>query len=272
MTTTPLDRLRAAAGGSTPLVPVAGSLGITIDSVDEGSVTARLAPAPAVLRGPGPAFVMVDMVLSAVVSTVLPADRAISTLTMHWVGTGPFPADPGPLTADGAVVHLADDSALSTGRLTDADGRVLAVVTNRSALLPPPPGGRRVGSTEQPDGPAGLTALGLDGGPSHWTGVGAPALSNTTGALQGGVLAAVATHALDVAVAAARPELAGAAFDLDVTFLRGIPADGAGFSVTAQPLHAGRRLAAARAELHDSAGRLAVAASSAHWRGSTDTR
>lgn len=272
MTTTPLERLRAAAGGSAPLVPVAGSLGITVDSVDEGRMVARLAPSPAVLRGPGPAFVLVDMVLSAVVATVLPSDHAISTLTLHWAGTCPFPSPAGPLVATGTVVHVTGDSALSTGKLTDADGEVLATVTNRSALLPLPPGGRRGNHAERPAGPTGFTALDLTGGPSHWTGASAPALSNTVGALQGGVVAAVATHALDEAVGAARPELAGATFDLDVTYLRGIPSDGSGFSVTAQPLHAGRRLAAARAELHDGAGRLAVVASSAHWRGSADTR
>ncbi|WP_214405202.1 PaaI family thioesterase [Pseudonocardia lacus] len=266
MTTTPLERLRAAAGGSAPLVPVAGSLGITVDSVDEGRMVATLAPSPAVLRGPGPAFVMIDMVLSAVVATVLPSDHAISTLTLHWAGTRPFPDPAGPLVATGSVVHLTQDSALSTGELTDADGEVVATVTNRSALLPLPPGGRGGGRAQQPD-PVGFAALGLTGGPSRWTGVSAPALSNTAGALQGGVVAAVATHALDAAVAAARPELAGATFDLDVTYLRGIPSDGSGFAVAAQPLHAGRRLAAARAELHDSAGRLAILASSAHWRG-----
>ncbi|MCO1654237.1 PaaI family thioesterase [Pseudonocardia humida] len=272
MTTTPLERLRAAAGGSAPLVPVAASLGITVDSVDEGRMVARLAPAPAVLRGPGPAFVMIDMVLSAVVATVLPSDHAISTLTLHWAGTGPFPDPVGPLVATGTVVHLAADSALSTGTLTDADGEVLATVTNRSALLPLPPDGRRGGRGAPSGGPVGLTALDLAGGPSRWTAVGAPPLSNTAGALQGGVVAAVATHALDAAVAAVRPELAGATFDLDVTYLRAIPSDGSDFSVTAQPLHAGRRLAAARAELHDSAGRLAVVASSAHWRGGAEHR
>jgi acyl-coenzyme A thioesterase PaaI-like protein len=271
VTTTPLERLRAAAVGSEPLVPVAGALGISVDSVDEGAMTARLAPAPAVLRGPGPAFVLIDMVLSAVVTTVLPTDHAISTLTLHWAGTGPFPEPTAPLIATGTVLHVTADSALSTGRLLDADGEVIATVTNRSALLPLPDGMRRPGSRDEPfDGSGGLTALDLSGGPSRWTGVGAAALSNTAGAVQGGVVAAVATHALDHAVGAARPHLAGATFDLDVTYLRAVPADGSAFTVDATVLHSGRRLAAGRAEMHDSAGRLAIVASSAHWRGSTD--
>jgi acyl-coenzyme A thioesterase PaaI-like protein len=273
VTTTPLERLRAAAVGSDPLVPVAGALGITVDSVDEGAMTARLAPAPAVLRGPGPAFVMIDMVLSAVVTTVLPTDHAISTLTLHWAGTGPFPAPTAPLTATGTVLHVTADSALSTGQLLDADGEVVATVTNRSALLPLPAGGRRPGRRGEPlDGPVGLTGLELAGGPSRWSGTGAPPLSNTAGAVQGGVVAAVVTHALDHAVGAARPHLAGATFDLDVTYLRAVPADGSTFTVDATVLHAGRRLAAGRAEMHDSAGRLAVVASSTHWRGNADGR
>ena len=81
------------------------------------------------------------------------------------------------------------------------------------------------------------------------------------------MVAAVVTHAPDEAVAAQRPNLAGAAFDLDLTHLRPVPADGSGFSVTTHVVHPGRRLAAARAELHDNAGRLAVVASSTLWRG-----
>jgi acyl-coenzyme A thioesterase PaaI-like protein len=73
---------------------------------------------------------------------------------------------------------------------------------------------------------------------------------------------------MDEVIARARPHLAGAATDLDVTFLRPVPADGSAFSVEAEPLRTGMRLAAATARVLDGAGRLAVVASVAHWRGS----
>jgi uncharacterized protein (TIGR00369 family) len=267
VTTTPLDRLRAATG-SAP-VPVAVSLGIAIESVDEGRMTARLADAaPAVLRGPGPALVMMDMVLSAVITTVLPTERAISTLTLHWAGTGPFPTAAGPLVGIGTVVHVTEDSALSTGQLVDDSGDVVAIVTNRSALLPRPDGWTGGWAAAQaPDGPPGFTALDLDGGPSRWTGVGAPSLSNTVGAVQGGVVAAVCAHVLDEVVGAARPHLAGATVDLDVTYLRPVPSDGSAFAVDAEPVHTGSRLSAARAGIRDATGRLAITAAATHWRG-----
>jgi uncharacterized protein (TIGR00369 family) len=267
VTTTPLDRLRAATG-SAP-VPVAVGLGIAIEEVDEGRMVARLAePAPSGLRGPGPALVMMDMVLSAVVATVLPAERAISTLTLHWAGTGPFPDATGPLVGVGTVVHVTDDSALSTGQLLDGDGGVVATVANRSALLPRPAGwDGGWAAADAPDGPPGFAALGLTGTAPRWTGVGAASLSNTAGAVQGGVVAAVTAHVLDEVIGAARPHLAGATVDLDVTYLRPVPADGSGFAVTAEPVHTGSRLSAARAEVRDSAGKLAIVASATHWRG-----
>lgn len=268
MTITPLERLRAAADRSVPLVPVAASIGYLVDSVEEGALVARLpALPPAVLRGPGAVLPLVDMVLSAVITTLLPADRAISTLTLHWAGTGPLPPPGTTLVATGGVQHVGADDAISTGTVVDGDGAVVATVSSRAALLPRPDTAAAAGEVTFTGGP-GLAGLEVTGGPAGWRALGIPSLSNVLGNVQGGVLAAVAAHAIDEVVGAHRPHLAGSAADLDVTFLRPVGADGSAFAVSAEPIRTGMRLAAARAEVRDGAGHLAAVVTAAHWRGS----
>jgi uncharacterized protein (TIGR00369 family) len=268
VTTTPLERLRAAAAGSRPLVPVAASLGFVIDALAEGEMTARMPEPPApTLRGPGPVLALVDMVLSASVSSALPTPHAISTLTLHWSGARPLPTS-GPLVSTGRVTHLDGDSALGAGTLVDGAGELVATVSCRCALVPQP--GHGPASDGEPAGvrpERGVAGLQLAGGGATWRALGVPWLGNTAGGVQGGIVAAVAAHAMDEVIGAARPHLAGAATDLDVTYLRPVPADGSAFTVEVEPLHTGRRLAAATARVHDGAGRLAVVASAAHWRG-----
>jgi acyl-coenzyme A thioesterase PaaI-like protein len=268
VTTTPLERLRAAAAGSKPLVPVAASLGFVIDALAEGEMTARMPEPPdPTLRGPGPVLALVDMVLSASVSSALATPHAISTLTLHWSGARPLPAT-GPLISTGSVTHLDRDSALGAARLVDGAGELIATVSCRCALVPQPDHGPA--SDGRPAGvrpERGIAGMALTGGPTTWRALGVPWLGNTAGGVQGGIVAAVAAHAMDEVIARARPHLAGAATDLDVTFLRPVPADGSAFSVEAEPLRTGMRLAAATARVLDGAGRLAVVASAAHWRG-----
>ena len=268
MTITPLERLRAAADRSAPLVPVAATFGYLIDSVEPGALVARLpALPPAVLRGPGAVLPLVDMVLSAVISTVLPGERAISTLTMHWAGAGALPPPGTTLVATGSVLSVDEDDAISTGTVVDGAGAVVATISSRAALMPRP--GAMVGAGEVgPAGGAGFAELQVTRGPQDWRALGVASLSNLVGNVQGGVLAAVAAHAVDEVIGAARPHLAGAAADLDVTFLRPVRADGSAFAVTAEPIRTGMRLAAARAEVRDGVGRLAAVVNAAHWRGS----
>jgi len=268
VTTTPLERLRAAAEGARPIVPVAASLGFAIDALDAGAMTARMPEPPdPTLRGPGPVLALVDMVLTASVSSALPTPHAIGTLTLHWSGTRPLPAT-GPLVATGSVAHLDAGGALVTGRLTDGVGELVATVSSRCALLPAPATGPAADGRPAAERPErGVAGLRLAGGPTTWRALGVPWLGNTAGGVQGGIVAAVAAHAMDEVIATAQPQLAGAATDLDVTYLRPVPADGAEFTVEAEPLRTGKRLAAATARVLDGAGRLAVVASAAHWRG-----
>jgi uncharacterized protein (TIGR00369 family) len=85
--------------------------------------------------------------------------------------------------------------------------------------------------------------------------------------LHGGVAAAVIADALAGGLDAVAPRLAGAPADYEVTFLRGLPADGGRVTTRTSPVRVGARFAVVRTELHDAAGRPAVVGTASRWRG-----
>jgi len=265
---TSLERLRSVAAARTSLAPIHSGLGTLLDEVEPGHVRAHIPALPAAeLRGVGPIPVLADLVLSGAVSTTLPANTFVTTLTMHVSTLGPLPPTGAPLHGTGHLTSADVDSAVSTATIADADGRPVAVLTSRCAMVTAPAGSTRP-THERRAVPAPFAGLDLvAGADGEFAATAAATLANSAGAVQGGVLAAVVAHALDVAIGAARPALAGGLCDLDVTFLRGVPTDGATFTVHPDVLRAGLRFASAHAELRDAGGRLSVVASAAQWRG-----
>ena len=146
---------------------------------------------------------------------------------------------------------MAGATAVSRAEVYAADGRPVAQVGARCAVLPSTGGGELFHDPVDPDPFAAL-------GPELRA---AATLANSAGGVQGGVLAAVVGHRIAEAIGA--PD--AAACDYDVTFVRGIAADGAGMAVDVEVRHGGRRLVAADARLRDSRGRVAVIASAACW-------
>ncbi|MBN9102233.1 MAG: hypothetical protein J0I49_29660 [Pseudonocardia sp.] len=263
---TPLERLRAIAAAGESLAPVHSALGTVVDHAEPGHVRAHVPGLPmGELRGVGPIPVLADLVLSGAVSTNLPAGAFVTTLTMHVTTLGPLPPAGAPLHASGRLISADPDNAVSSAEIDDGAGRTVAVLTSRCAIVGEPSRNDRPAHERRPV-PAPFSVLALRAGRATAD----PATANSGGAVQGGVLAAVAAHALDEAIGAVRSGLAGALCDLEVTFVRGIPADGAHFTVRAEVLHAGSRFASARAELRDGRGRLAVVASASQWRGRRD--
>ncbi|MDT7710849.1 MAG: hypothetical protein QOG20_6456 [Pseudonocardiales bacterium] len=267
---TALDRFRVIAREGSSLAPVHSEFGTLLDHAEPGHVRAHIpALPPTVLRGVGPVPVLADLVLSGAMSTTLPAGSYVTTLTMHVSMLGRLPPEGAPLLASGLLTAADVDSAVGTAEITDADGRPVAVMTSRCATVTDPDGPGRPLLDRRPVA-APFDALAprtdLDGGAVVVQVTAAPSMANAGGAVQGGVLAALAAHALDAAIGAANPQLAGGLCDLDVAFLRGVPADGATFTVRAEVARAGSRFASARAEVQDAAGRLAVTAMAAQWR------
>jgi len=265
---TALTVLRAVAGGAGSLAPVHAALGTALDTIEPGLAVARVPRLPPHrLRGPGVVPVLGDLVLSAAITSSLAAGLRISTLTLHTAMLGPLPPPGAALvaraelvgpggavaggTADASADAVAGATAVSRAEVYAADGRPVAQVGARCAVLPSTGGGELFHDPVDPDPFAAL-------GPELRA---AATLANSAGGVQGGVLAAVVGHRIAEAIGA--PD--AAACDYDVTFVRGIAADGAGMAVDVEVRHGGRRLVAADARLRDSRGRVAVIASAACW-------
>jgi len=260
--------LRAVARGAGSLAPVHAALGTVLDTVEPGLAVARVPRLPPHrLRGPGVVPVLGDLVLSAAITSSLAAGLRISTLTLHTAMLGPLPPPGAALvaraelvgpggavaggTADASADAVAGATAVSRAEVYAADGRPVAQVGARCAVLPSTGGGELFHDPVDPDPFAAL-------GPELRA---AATLANSAGGVQGGVLAAVVGHRIAEAIGA--PD--AAACDYDVTFVRGIAADGDRMAVDVEVRHAGRRLVAADARLRDARGLLAVIASAACW-------
>ena len=301
---TALAVLRAVAAGAGSLAPVHAALGTVLDTIEPGLAVARVPRLPPHrLRGPGVVPVLGDLVLSAAITSSLAAGLRISTLTLHTAMLGPLPPPGAALVARaelvapagsaadgvaGAMAGAAADgvagavagasvcasagglggasagasegglagavagaTAVSRAAVYAADGRPVAQVGARCAVLPSTGGGELFHDPVDPDPFAAL-------GPELRA---AATLANSAGGVQGGVLAAVVGHRIAEVIGA--PD--AAACDYDVTFVRGVAADGAGMAVDVEVRHGGRRLVAADARLRDSRGRVAVIASAACW-------
>ena len=247
---TPLTLIRAIAAGAGSLAPVHAALGTVLDAIEPGHAVARVPHLPPHrLRGPGVVPVLGDLVLSAAVTSSLAAGQRISTLTLHTAMLGPLPRPGEALVASAYLTAPAGATAVSRADVCAADGRPVAHLTARSAVLPSTDQG---GLFHDPPHPDPFAVL-------HPELRAAPTLANSVGGVQGGVLAAVVAHR----IVAALPD--AVACDHDVTFVRAVQADGAPMAVEVEVRHGGRRLAAADARLHDAGGRLAVLASAACW-------
>lgn len=240
-----LDRLRAAITDPARLAPASRAVGVRVTDVEPGWVVAGL-PSAEVLPPLGAVLVLADFLLGAVVGTELPPGHRVSTLSLH---ASVFAPGAGPLTATARLVG-PDGTGVSHALVRDADGATVASVGSRCAVLPT--------TSEPPPAEPAEVALDLRATAGGVRATADPALANYGSTVQGGVLATVLAHALDVAAGGV---------ELDVTYLRAVPADGAEFTARATPVHAGRRFAAGRAELFDAGGRLATTATASRWRG-----
>jgi uncharacterized protein (TIGR00369 family) len=138
--------LRAILGGAHPPAPIQKTLGFDLVAVEEGLVRFRMVPGQH-LENPmggvhgGVACTLLDSAMGSAVMSTLDEKTGYATadLTVHL--TRPISARTGPIVAEGRVVHRGARVATAEGRLTDAEGRVLAHATTTCLLMEQPPGG-----------------------------------------------------------------------------------------------------------------------------------
>jgi len=290
-----LELLRTYLEGTDRWAPIAHLTGMHLTHVDAGTATCVL-PLSAWLDAgsgvvsPSALIIPTDSALGSAIHTTLPAATLYTTaeLSMTWIRD----VEPGgQVTAVGRCVHTSPTLALSTARVTDDDGALVAHATARCTVFPPvrevpdpvdpadAPAGdaaaRRPDPYERPvdDDPGrppverlfGLTVAEAGDGVAMVSLPGVRWLCGPAGTLQGGVLAVVAHRAAQAAAeTTVAPGGALAAVDLKVNLLRPAPPDGTALLARGRVLHRGRATVIAAAEVTNAGGqRVALLTASA---------
>ena len=134
-TTTPitgLDVLRAASEGSVETPPAASLLGWKALTLEPGRVRVQYTARPefgnphGAIQG-GFLAAMLDDAMGPALFTTLPADQFAPTIEMkvNFIRS----ARPGPIVAEGRLVHKTSSIAFLEGKLTTIDGDLIATST-----------------------------------------------------------------------------------------------------------------------------------------------
>jgi acyl-coenzyme A thioesterase PaaI-like protein len=182
---------------------------------------------------PGALAVLVDDVLAFAITEDLPSGRWAVSAEIAIEVLRILPGSGG-VHATATLGHVDDLGGLATGRVTDDDGTLLALCSQRGRFIPAPPDLVEDGSWGAPLAAGDLERLLAirAGEPMAATDV----LANEGGSLHGGISMFVA----DLLAGAVAPELVTAS--LHTTFTRGIPI-GSQVMWRTQVRHRGRTLA-----------------------------
>ena len=136
---TGLDVLRAVSAGLMETPPAAALLGWTALSLEPGHIRVRYTARPefgnpqGAIQG-GVLAAMLDDALGPALFTLLAAEDFAPTIEMkvNFVR----PARPGPLIAEGRVVHQTRSIAFLEGTLATEDGDLVATATATARIIP----------------------------------------------------------------------------------------------------------------------------------------
>jgi uncharacterized protein (TIGR00369 family) len=290
-----VERIRAAAGEQAAMLPVHATFGVRALAAQPGRTQYGQRMGPWLLDAngllcPGAFMIAADAALGSAVNTALADGLTVMSLTIHaqFVTLDPGAADDFIVHAE--AQHLGATSGFSAGEIVDDGGRLIARLTTQCGYLPlaePPamiPSDVRIADEDWTTTPAatglapvaerrvGARIVDSRDGEVTISAESGPAVRNSRGVLQGGVLGLLAEQAISACLVRSSPALARAeTMELQVSYLRGVAADHpAGrpvVHVTARSEHAGRRFALARATCRDAAGRLVVSATGSRYAG-----
>ena len=137
-----LTFLRGLAAGAVPPAPIATTLGMTLEEVDEGRVVFGLAPAefhynPIGSVHGGVYATVLDSACGCAVHSTLPAGARYTSLDLTVKFLRGLDVGVGPVRCEGRVLHSGRRTALAEARLTDASGRLYAHATSTCLVLLP---------------------------------------------------------------------------------------------------------------------------------------
>jgi uncharacterized protein (TIGR00369 family) len=137
-----LTFLRRLAAGEIPPAPIATTLGMTLEEVEEGRVVFGLEPAefhynPIGSVHGGVYATLLDSACGCAVHSALPAGARYTSLDLTVKFLRGLTVASGPVRCEGRLINIGRSTALAEARLTDAAGRLCAYATSSCMLLRP---------------------------------------------------------------------------------------------------------------------------------------
>ena len=138
-----LTFIRMLAAGEVPAPPITGTLGFTLDEVEEGRVVFSFEPAeyhfnPIGSVHGGVAATMLDSAVGCAVHTTLPAGVGYTSQDLNVKFLRPVTVASGRITCRGSVLQRGRRTALAEARMTDERGRLVAHATSTCLIFEAP--------------------------------------------------------------------------------------------------------------------------------------
>ena len=129
-----MDFLHGISEGVLPPAPIAQLLGITPSDVTPGRAVFQATPGLAHYNPSGSvhggyAATLLDTAVGCAIHSMLPAGKGYTTLELKVNFIRAMTEKTGPVRAEGLVVNLGGQVGIAEGRITDADGKLLAFAT-----------------------------------------------------------------------------------------------------------------------------------------------
>lgn len=129
-----IDFLKAIGSGALPPAPIAELMGITPIEVEPGRAVFQGSPSfahynPSGAVHGGYAATLLDTAVGCAIHTLLPAGKGFTTLELKINYIRAMTVDTGPVRAEGKVITLGGQVGIAEGRITDANGKLLAFAT-----------------------------------------------------------------------------------------------------------------------------------------------
>jgi uncharacterized protein (TIGR00369 family) len=138
-----IDFLRQIRDGELPPAPIQNLMSFRLAEVDEGRVVFVAEPGEqhfnpiGVVHG-GLAAILLDSAMGASVHSTLAEGEGYTTLETKFNLVRPMVAGMGEVRAEGSVVHRGGRVATAEGRVTRADGKLVAHGTSTCMIVPLP--------------------------------------------------------------------------------------------------------------------------------------
>jgi uncharacterized protein (TIGR00369 family) len=137
-----LEFLRGIADGSLPAAPIADTLGMTLETVEEGRVIFAITPGefhynPIGSVHGGVFATLLDSAAACAVHSMLPAGTAYTSLDLTVKFLRGMDVGTGPVRCEGTVTHLGGRTALAQSQITDSGGKLYAHATSSCMIIRP---------------------------------------------------------------------------------------------------------------------------------------